>query len=215
MTKQLIRTIALLAIIFATSSINATSAQSTNLRAGDWIEYQVTAVGNFPGEHNVNWTRIEIMDVSSELVLNITAQLETGFYVYYNYTVDFEKGKLLEGFFLPPNVTVGDTFFDSLVGNITISVIEHRTYCGAKRTIVVGVTPETTYYWDEAKRIMVEANSAYPNFNYTVNTIAEKTNIWQPQIFGLGKEVFYAITVGIAITAIVLLFIFYRFKKKP
>ena len=216
--KMRLNILILLFTLLSLSFVSSTAlADTVNLKKGEWIEYQVLAIGDFPGEHNVNWTRIEIIDVRGEIILlNVTVQLTTGPYVYYNDTVDFEKGELMEGFFLPSNVTDGDVFFDKLVGNITVSGVEHRTYGGADRTLVVGVAPETTYYWDKAKGIMVEAHSSYPSFNYTVDTIAEKTNMWQAQILGLDPTVFYAITVGIvALTTIIAVFLTYRLKKKP
>ncbi len=217
MNKQLITIITLLALVFSFAASITTSASTMNFKKGDWIEYRVTAIGDFPGEHNAKWARIEIVDVQGEMLhLNVTTQLTTGSYVYYNDTVDYEKGELMEGFFLPSNLTVGDVFYDTLVGNITVSGFKQIMYAGAERTIVVGLSPETTYYWDKTIGIMVEAHSSYPDFNYTIDTIADKTNMWQPQILGLEPPVFYAATIGTAgAIAVAAVFLIRRRKKAP
>jgi hypothetical protein len=218
MNKQLVTLIALLMLMFAFTASTTASAHTIDLKKGDWIEYQVDAVGDFPGEHNVNWTRIEVVDMQGELIfLNVTVQLTTGPYAYYNDTIDFETGELMEGFFLPSNVTEGDVFFDTLVGYITVGGVEHRTYGGADRTLILGIAPETVYYYDKATGIMVEAHSSYPDFNYTVDTVAVKTNLWQPQILGLEPTVFYTVSVGAAtaVAVVIVLIVISRRKKVP
>ena len=68
-------------------------------------------------------------------------------------------------------------------GTITISDVEEKTYADAKRTVVTASSSHTTFYWDRSTGFLVEATSQYPIF--TLTTKAEKTNIWQPQTFGL------------------------------
>jgi hypothetical protein len=104
-----------------------------------------------------------------------------------------------------------DVFFDENVGNISIDKVEVRTYVDAARTVVSGTTPETLWYWDQSTGVLVEAWSEYPEF--TLTTIATKTGLWAPQIFGLEYPVFYAlIIVSVAIAAIILVLIFRRKK---
>jgi hypothetical protein len=217
MNKQQFTAITLLVLLSLVSFSPMISAKEIGVKKGDWIEYSVVATGDFPGEHNAKWARIEIVNVQGQIILvNVTTQLTTDEYVYYNVTVDFEKGDLEEGFFLPRNVTLGDVFTDSLVGNITVIGVEQRTYVGAERTIVKGDSPNNKFFWDEAKGIMVEAHSSYPDYNYTIDTIMEKTNMWQSQILGLEPIVFYSITIAaISVAAIISGLVFWRRRKIP
>lgn len=212
MNKQQFIALVLLVLLSFVSVPTLISAREIGVKKGDWIEYSVVATGDFPGEHNAKWARLEIVNLQGQIILvNVTTQLTTDKYVYYNVTVDFEKGDLLEGFFLPRNVTVGDVFVDSLVGNITAIGVGQRTYAGAGRTIIKGDSPNSTFFWDETKGIMVEAHSSYPDYNYTIDTIVEKTNMWQPQIFGLEPTIFYSITIiAISIITIITGLVFWR-----
>jgi hypothetical protein len=97
------------------------------------------------------------------------------------------------------------------VGNMTISGVEERTCAGATRTIVSGATLQTTYYWDKATGVLVEGNSSFPDF--TMNTKVDKTNIWQAQIFGLDRTVFYALVIAAVAILVVIAFFFTRRKK--
>ena len=45
-----------------------------------------------------------------------------------------------------------------------------------------------------------------------MNTIVTKTNIWQPQVFGLDPPVFYALVIG-AVVLIVLTILIVKRKK--
>jgi hypothetical protein len=68
------------------------------------------------------------------------------------------------------------------------------------------------FYWDKSTGILVEANSSFTD--YTMNTKADKTNMWQPQIFGLDPTVFYALVIAVAAILAVIAFFFIRRKKR-
>jgi hypothetical protein len=127
-------------------------------------------------------------------------------------TFNLETGQLGDDFIIPANLNSGDMFFDKNAGNITISGVEERTYAGATRTVVHAATSETTYYWDQAKGVLVEGTSQFPE--YTMNTIVDKTNLWQPQILGLDPTVFYGLMIGVAVLVVVVLaFLIVRRRK--
>jgi hypothetical protein len=128
-------------------------------------------------------------------------------------TLNLETGQLGDDFIIPANLNSGDTFFDKNAGNITISGVEERTYAGATRTVMHAATSETTYYWDQATGVLVEGISKFPD--YTMNTLVDQTNMWQPQLLGLDPTVFYALVIGaIVLIVVVLAFLIVRRKKR-
>ncbi|MBN1244068.1 hypothetical protein JXA31_00570 [Candidatus Bathyarchaeota archaeon] len=144
--------------------------------------------------------------------VEITAEYSNGTQEAMTTTLNLETGQLGDDFIIPANLNSGDTFFDKNVGNITISSVEERTYAGATRTVAHAVTAETTYYWDKATGVLVEGNSQFPE--YTMNTIVDKTNIWQPQLLGLDPTVFYALVIGASVLIVVVLAFLIAGKKK-
>jgi len=76
---------------------------------------------------------------------------------------------------------------------------------------VSAATAQSTYYWDKATGVLVEGISEFPD--YTIHSIADKTNMWQPQIFGLEPTVFYALLI-LAATVIVAVIAFLAVRRK-
>jgi hypothetical protein len=67
------------------------------------------------------------------------------------------------------------------------------------------------FYWDKSTGVFVEASSSFTD--YTLNTKADKTNMWQAQIFGLDPTVFYAVViVAVAMLAVIAFFVTRRKK---
>lgn len=186
------------------------------VKKGDWIEYQVTFTGTPPPDHDVTWARMEIVDVQGKAIdLNITTEFSNGNLLNETITLNLETGQLGDDFIIPANLNKGDAFLDKHQGSITISAVEERTYAGATRTVVSAATAQSTYYWDKATGILVEGISEFPD--YTIHSIADKTNMWQPQIFGLEPTVFYAllITAATVIVAVIAFFAVRRKKRTP
>jgi hypothetical protein len=105
----------------------------------------------------------------------------------------------------------GDTFSNKNEGNITISGVEERTYAGARRSVVHASISQTVFYWDKSTGVFVEASSSFTD--YTLNTKADKTNMWQAQIFGLNPAIFYAVVIAaIAMLAVIAFFVIRRKK---
>jgi hypothetical protein len=218
MNKRSTIPIILTLIVIIGMSASVSGSLTIGVKKGDWIEYQVTTAGTFPNEHNVDWTRIEILDVQGITAsLNVTSRLTNGTLLSWKDTLNFETGQLLEGFFIPANLTIGDVFFDSLVGNITITGAEQRYYAGADRSVITGITPYTTYYWDDITGVLVKADSVYPEQNYALSTVIDKTNMWHSQILGLEPIIFYTVLttiIAVAIISITAILLFRR-KKTP
>ena len=184
---------------------------SVGVKQGDWIEYEVTSTGAVPEEHDVEEAKIEIIAVEGKQIdVNITSSYSDGREETATIKLNLETGHIGDAFIIPANLNAGDAFLEQYSGTITVSDVEERTYAGAKRNIVCATTPQNTYYWDRTTGFLVEATSSFPDF--TMTTKAEKTNMWQPQIFGLDPIVFIVIII-VAIVAVLAIFLILKMKK--
>lgn len=198
----LITTTLFSAVVFADVSVG--------VKKGDWIEYKVALTGSIEG-HNAQWARMDVVNVQgSVLSLNVTTQFVNGTYLLESLTLNLQTGQLGDGFFIPANLTVGDVFYDVYTGNVTISGSEQKTYAGAQRTRVsatelcLGTANETTAFsWDKQTGVLLEAYSNYPALNFTMATVIDKTNMWQPQapadytlIYGVVAVIIIAVAVA-------------------
>jgi hypothetical protein len=211
MNRNLGLTIALFIVLIGIS--DAIAEISVGVKKGDWIEYQVTFTGVPEEKHDVKWAKMEIENVEgTQINLKVTVKFSDGTVEPQTVTLNLETGQLGDDFIIPANLNSGDTFFDKNVGNITISGVEERTYAGATRTVMHAAISETTYYWDKATGVLVEGISQFPE--YTMNSMVDKTNIWQPQLFGLNPALFYALVSGLALLGgVVVAFLIFRRKK--
>lgn len=210
MNRKLWLTIALLMVLTCTGSVSA--EVSLGVKKGDWAEYQVNYTGTPPQGHDVTWARMEVKEIQGKSVYaEITVEFSDGTKETMTTTLDLETGQLGDDFIVPADLNSGDTFFDKNSGNITISNVEAKTYAGATRTVTHATTSETSYYWDKATGLLVEGNSSLPW--YTMNTMLTKTNIWQPQLFGLDPLVFYALVIAAVMLIVVLTFLIVKRKK--
>jgi len=212
LSKKLALTAAISAVLLLAAGI-ACAAVSVGVQKGNWIEYTVSLTGSPPADHDVTWARMEVTAAQDEAIsLNVTTQFANSTYLYEDVTLNLETGQLGDDFIIPANLTAGDMFVDQYHGNITITGIEERSYAGATRTVVYASAAQNAYYWDKATGILVEGTSTFPD--YTIHSIADKTNMWQPKIFGLEPTVFYAllITAAAVIVAVAALFALRRRK---
>ncbi len=201
-----------LVIIFLGAS-NVLAEVSVGVKAGDWVEYQVEYTGTPTEGHDVIWARMEIIGVQGPSVsVEITVEYANETRESMTINLNLEAGQLGDDFIVPADLNSGDTFYDKNVGNITISNVEERTYADVTRTVTHATTSETSYYWDKATGVLVEGNSQFPE--YTMNTIVDKTNIWQSQLFGLDPAVFYALVVGVAVLIVVVVAVLVFRRKK-
>lgn len=174
---------------------------SVGVKQGDWVEYNVSFTGNPPAEHDAVWARMEIVSVEGNRVnATFASRLANDTMLSVEEDLDFEAGKLIDMFIIPSDLNVGDIFYDKTVGNVTIDGVEVRGYAGATRTVVHAEVLDTEWYWDRASGVTLEARTANPV--YTLNTIADNTNLWNPQIFGLDATVFYVLIVFVVVGVI-------------
>jgi hypothetical protein len=168
---------------------------SVAVKKGDWIEYQVIVTGNPPPEYNITWARMDITGVQGDAInASVQTLFRNGTLLPEPYVpLNVATGAIGDGFFIPMDLNPGDVYRSEYEGNITITGIQQIEAGGAQRTVLCGVTSQTTYYWDKQNGIMVAATSNLPGC--TMYTKTSATNIWQPQIIGMDQSVFYVLII--------------------
>ena len=192
--------ICLLFLVSMVFSAVASAEIVVGVKAGDWIEYNVTITGEVPKQHDVTWCRFDVTAVDGKNVyVDSTWRYANGSEETESKTLKLETGQIGDCFIIPANLDEGDTFL-SPEGDITISGVEEKTCAGATRKVVYANNSQTLFHWDRSTGVLVEANSSYSEF--TLFTKAEKTNMWQTQIFGLDQTVFIALTGLLSVAAL-------------
>ena len=183
------------------------------IEKGDWIEYKVDFTGTPPEGHEVTWARSEVVDVEGKVVsLNITTEFSNGILLNESINLNLETGQLGDDFIIPANLNAGDTFSDSYHGVVEINATEERSYIGSIRKVVTATAAGNRYYWDQTTGILVEGISQFQD--YSIHSIADKTNIWEPQLLGLPPTTLYILlTAATAIIALAAILFAFRRKK--
>jgi hypothetical protein len=188
------------------------------VKKGDWIEYQVAITGNLEN-HDAQWAREEVTDVQGPVLnINSTTLLTNDTYLYENSTLNLQTGHLGDDFCIPANLSTGDVFYDVRIGNVTITSSQQKTCVGTQRTVLIGTvvttnnTETTTFEWDKQTGILVQAFSNYTDYNFTMATVANGTNMWQPQP-PVDSTQFYALITGIVIVIVAVAVILVWRKK--
>ncbi len=191
---------ALLVTVLVLSLVSVSMAQpAAGVKAGDWIEYKVTYTGTPSADHAITSARMEVLDVSGPMIyVNILSTYSNGTQENTKLTMNLQTGTLIDDFIIPANLTTGDSFYDSRVGNITIASTKQASYAGATRTVISATSGGNMYIWDQLTGVSVEGTSEQPD--YTMHTIVTATNMWQSM--GLDPIIIYTF-VGIVIIIIV------------
>jgi len=191
---------------------------SVGVKQNDWAEYDVSSTGVPMADHDAEWARMEVDGVEG-LRVNVTffSLLSDGTMINATENLDFESGQLIDYFIIPAGLEKGDSFYSNMDGDVTIEEVETKTYAGAARTVISGTTvvadtaAETLWFWDQATGVLVEARSVYPEF--TLDTVMNKTGLWEPQIFGVDPPVFYGLVI-FAVVIIGVIAVFALRRKK-
>ena len=209
--KQTLLRITCISLLFCTQIGLVFSAEIiVGVKAGDWMEYEVTTTGNVPQEHNLTRAKITVTRVEGKKIhINITSIYTNSNQETTQATLNLQTGEILDSFIIPANLTTGDSFPEIIQGSITIQDTTQKTIAGASRTTVTADTPQTNFYWDQQTGFLVEANSTFTDF--TMYTTAQKTNIWQTQIIQL-----YSTTLAILLilTIAIIIAIIWLIKKE-
>ena len=173
-------TIALCILVLAPLPTEATVDKYTVVvKTGDWINYTAIVTGTPDAPNNVTGATVNFTSVEGSVMhLYVVTQFANGSLWPESVTLNLTKGVLGDDFVIPTNMSVGDQFFDSNQGDITISSISNLTIAGAQRTVVSAHVAPTVYYWDRITGVLVMANST--NADFEMDTTMTATNIWQP-----------------------------------
>ncbi len=207
---------AIVVFVFLLSTI-AVQGQSTSVGVskGNWIEYSVSATGTPPPEQNLNWARIEILDVEGAAFhANISVRYVNGTFSSGVRLFNFSVGHVQAWIFFPANLSPNEYFYDSGLGsNVTIQGQLHKAVAGADRVITYTNTTERNKEWDKATGVYTQSNDYLAN--YTIHAKATATNMWNPQILGLNQTLFYSIFVGTVVAVVVVVsLLVVAWKKK-
>jgi hypothetical protein len=217
--QPLIRKILAASTVFAFIflMLTAVQAQSTSIgvKEGDWIEYSVVAAGSPPPEQDLNWARIEILNVEGTIFhANFTVRYTNGSISSGVRTFNFSAGNVQAWIIIPANLNPSDYFYDSSIGNnVTIQGQLHKNVAGANREVTFTNTTERHKEWDKASGVYV---ASIDNLgNYTINAQATATNMWRPQILGFDQTLFmYILTVIIVIIVIIIAVVVAVWRKR-
>jgi hypothetical protein len=202
-------TVLILAIIFVSVSIvvSPTSANDNPLvgvKKGNWIEYAVNITGPTSAPaHNITWFRIEILNIyGAAFSTNVTVKNVNGTLSSSIWKFNFTEGQVEGWVIIPPNLGVGDTFYDSSKpGNITIMGEEQKIAADATRTIThASDSIRPVKEWDKATGVYTYSVE-HPK-NFTVISQAIATNMWSYQILGLDQTVFDVLEAVIIVLAV-------------
>jgi hypothetical protein len=204
------------------SAAQAYGESSVGVKKGDWIEYTVSITGpTLAQSKNITWFRLEILDVvGSAFEANVTAKYVNASVHSAVWKFNFTEGEVEGWVIIPPNLGVGNTFYDAAKpGNVTIQGEEQKTVAGATRTIThANDSLRLVKEWDKASGVYTYSVEHPKNLNVVSEAIA--TNMWSPQILGLNQPVFYgiaAVSLVLAALALSLAIVVARKKtvKKP
>jgi hypothetical protein len=210
-TKHLVGLIGVILVLYLSST--ALAQPTVGVQAGQWIEYNVTYTGTPFEGHDISFARMTILDVSgSRINVSIMSQFANGTQLTMNSTLDLSTGHLIDNFIIPANLNVGDTFYSQYLGNVTISQAQQQTYSGAARTVLSATVGNNTYAWDQTTGVSVEGTAIEPG--YTMHTIVNDTNMWQPQKDALsGMAIWIAIIAVVAVVVVAVAVLLLRRKR--
>ena len=208
MSKRFSLLLLCLISLFIASSVVVRAEVSVGVKEGDWIEYNVTYTGS-PLDEYPKWVRIEITNIQgTSIAADLTVERLDGTSDTNSGTFNLETG-VPDLLLISASLDIGDEFYHEDFGNIAIAGKEEDTYAGGKRTVIYATIHQIALHWDKTTGILLQSDQSADNF--TQKMLADKTNMWQAQIFGLEPTILYALIVAIlVIIAIVAIFLFRR-----
>ncbi len=207
MRKRIVATL-IVAVLLSFSILTAQPVRgdyTIGVKPGDWIEYQVSTTGAPPSEKDIDWARMEVLDVEGNVFhVNTTGHQLNGVYSSFIRTFNFPAGEVSAWIIIPANLSPGKTFYDAVDNqSYAIQGELQETIAGAVRTVTYLNDSMGRYkQWDKATGVFVETVDNVGG-NYTVNAVAYATNLWNPQILGLDPNVFYLIVVAVVVLVII------------
>ncbi|MCW4005583.1 MAG: hypothetical protein NWF04_03155 [Candidatus Bathyarchaeota archaeon] len=192
----------LLALAVAVASASFCVALTVGVEPGDCVSYNVEVTGTPPAGHDVIWAQLQVTDVDTTTIfLDVQTRFSNGSTLPDSIILDPAAGILGDGFVIPADLELGDSFFAVHLGDIIITDVEQQTFGGVERTVVISADEQNQYRWDQKTGFLV---GAYSDFgDWTINTTLDETNLWSPQVLGLSYTTFIILLVCIAIVVVV------------
>ncbi len=210
------------AILFYVSSLNGSTVvafeeSSVGVKKGDWIEYSVNVTGGTPPPKlAIDSFKIEILDINgTAFQANFTVRYVNGTLDSTIWNFNFTEGQVGGWTIIPPNLGVGDTFYDcSEPANVTIEGEEQQVVAGATRTITrASDSIRLVKEWDKVTGVYTYSKEQPKNL--TLITKAVSTNIWSPQVLELNQsEIYVLITTAIVLTLLTFFLLKFVSRKK-
>ena len=166
------------------------------VKKGDWIEYNVSVAGSgsMPPTHDVRWMRIEVLPLVQDeaFSVNLTSRYANGTVGSAVWKFNFTEGNVEGWIIIPANLGAGETFYDysphtGIPVNVTVKGEEHKTVCGATRSVTYGFDALRHKEWDKATGVFVGTTEIYKNVttkkgwyieDLIVTVKATATNMW-------------------------------------
>ena len=209
MNKKVLTLIGLILLIFVFSFAIVCAQVSVGVKVGDWVEYE-GVLEQFDSETTAK-TRIEIVTIQgNNVVMKETSKTDNGESVN---MIEGAVGKdFLEGWIIPPNLGVGESFHEdgSFLNDefvITISGTKNLECCGDTRQVVYSSDSQVegmTSYWDVETGMLLEATRQTDSLNYHIEAV--DLNLWTNLsegsdyaivIYGVGASVIAAVALGV------------------
>jgi len=211
-----------------TSTAQTSTGSTIGVKAGDWIEYNITVTGTGtpPPTHDVVHFRIEVIQAEDKTVAaNFTANYRNGTIGSAVWNYNYTEGSVGGWTIIPSNLSPGMQFYDSSIHNhkpvnVTIQRQEEKNLLGATRTVTYANDSFRHKEWDKATGVFVWSTETYRNVtnkdgwyieNLTATVEAVATNMWSPQ--SQNTEILYVIT-GVAVVSIATLLAVVALRKR-
>jgi len=200
--------------LFVSLAVVQGQQQAVGVKAGNWIEYNVSSTGAVPEAQDVTWAKITVLDVEGNAFhANVTVKAINGTISSDVRLFNFSAGNEQAWIIIPANLNPGQYFYDSSIGqNVTVQGQVQKNVAGANREITYTNTTERNKEWDKATGVYVASNDYLGN--YTIHAQAYATNMWSPQILGLDLIVFYTIIVTVIVVVVIAVSVIILFWKK-
>ncbi len=205
----------IVSVFFIAPPLTVYGKPSVGVKEGDWMEYSVSVTGTGipPPTHDVNWFRIQVLQIKGEAFsVNLTARYVNGTLGSAIWEYNFTEGHVEGWTIIPSNLAQGDTFYDSSRHNhkpvnVTVQGQEQKIVCGASRTVTYGNDSLRHKEWDKVTGMFVGSSEHLKNVtnkdgwyieDLTVDTQAIATNMWSPQIKESNQTMYYALVTACA-----------------
>ncbi|MBN1785271.1 MAG: hypothetical protein JW815_05995 [Candidatus Bathyarchaeota archaeon] len=199
------------------STVNANV--TVGVKAGDWMEYNVTYVGSGdPPEEYANWFKFQITDVQGTSITGkMIYEMLNGTTTTSNHTYDLKSG-VLNLLVVPAGLKYADVFYHEDYGNITIAGTEESTYAGGTRTAFYATFTEKKVYWDKPTGIFLQSEQVLNGTEIAQKVMISATNRWIDPNASDNSEidniVFYAKIIAVVATVAIIAVLLIRMMKK-